>query len=408
MDRATTSWPALAAALVALAGCSLTPSAARSSASPAGTATATPAATGSGAAAPAVEPPPGGPVPQRFEPNSLTFVSATEGWVLGTAPCSQPPCTSIVRTRDGGRTWKGIPAPKAALYWLTNQTGGVKALRFADRLNGWAFGPELFVTHDGGGHWAAQPIPGGAPGGQVVDLEAAAGTVYALVASGDPGRPRPVQLYRGAVGRDEWQPVTGVAAEGATITEGFGAGLVLHGRTAWALIGQDQGEAVFATSDGSRWEPRTLPCLPPASGLALATASDLLLVCGGGVAAGSQEKTAYVSHDAGRSFQRAGSPPSGGDLEGAAAAPGVALVSAASGASFLYASFDGGRTWAEVFSAPTGGEFWIDLGMTTSSQGAAVLNHSRPEGSGYSEPPRLVMTRDGGHSWSQVAFTQAG
>ena len=402
MERVTRSRPALAAAVIALVGCSLSPSAARPGASPAGTATAvTPAATGSGAAAPAVEPPPGGPVPQRFEADSLTFVSATDGWVLGTAPCSQPPCTSIVRTRDGGRTWRGIPAPTAPLYWLTNQGSGVSALRFADRLNGWAFGPELYATHDGGGHWAAQPLPGGAPGSRVEALETAAGAVYALVGWGDPGRPHPVQLYRGVASQDGWQPVAGVSVEGAT----FGT-LVLHGQAAWALVGQEAGEAVFATTDGSRWEPRTLPCLPPASGLALASASDLLLVCGGGVAAGSQEKTAYVSHDAGRSFQRAGTPPLSGALQGAAAAPGVALVSALSGASFLYGSFDGGRTWAEVFSAPTGGTFWRDLGMTTSSQGGAVLGHSWPEGT-PSAPPQLLMTRDGGHRWSPVDFAQA-
>jgi photosystem II stability/assembly factor-like uncharacterized protein len=190
-----------------------------------------------------------------------------------------------------------------------------------------------------------------------------------------------------------------VAVDGAT----FGGALVLHGQTAWALVGQGQGEAVFATTEGSRWEARSVPCLPPAAGVALATLSDLLLVCGGGVAAGSQEKTAYVSHDSGRSFQRAGSPPFSGDLQGAAAAPGVALVSAASGASFLYGSFDGGRTWAEVFSAPTGGAFWTDLGMTTSGQGAAVLGHSSPQGA-TPLTPQLLMTRDGGHRWSPVAF----
>src|SRR5689334_22044197 len=57
----------------------------------------------------------GGPVPKGFVAHDLTFVSANEGWLLGTAPCSTKPCTSIVHTTDGGKTWAGIPAPKAEL-----------------------------------------------------------------------------------------------------------------------------------------------------------------------------------------------------------------------------------------------------------------------------------------------------
>jgi hypothetical protein len=32
--------------------------------------------------------PPGGPVPRGFQAASMTFVSPSEGWVLGTAPCA--------------------------------------------------------------------------------------------------------------------------------------------------------------------------------------------------------------------------------------------------------------------------------------------------------------------------------
>src|SRR5439155_13711178 len=65
--------------------------------------------------APAFQGPPGGPVPPGFLAASVTFVSPSNGWVLGSAPCASPPCTSIVRTTDGGHTWKGIPAPRAPL-----------------------------------------------------------------------------------------------------------------------------------------------------------------------------------------------------------------------------------------------------------------------------------------------------
>ena len=47
-------------------------------------------------------PPPGGPVPGGFTATSVTFVSAQEAFVLGTAPCPNAVCTSIVRTFDRG------------------------------------------------------------------------------------------------------------------------------------------------------------------------------------------------------------------------------------------------------------------------------------------------------------------
>ena len=98
-------------------------------------------------------PPVNGPVPSGFEPASYTFVSADQGWVLGTAPCALPPCTSLLRIRDGGRTWFGIPAPRTPLAIAVGFNGpltsGVSTVRFADALRGWVFGPELWETQVG-------------------------------------------------------------------------------------------------------------------------------------------------------------------------------------------------------------------------------------------------------------------
>lgn len=63
--------------------------------------------------------PPDGPLPSGFVPTSFTWISRDEGWVLGDAPCSRPPCPSIIlaatsgasflyRTTDGGRTWTTV------------------------------------------------------------------------------------------------------------------------------------------------------------------------------------------------------------------------------------------------------------------------------------------------------------
>src|SRR4051794_21631848 len=66
--------------------------------------------------------PAGGPVPAGFNGYDLTWVSNDDGWALGTAPCDNRPCTSILRTTDGGKSWVGIPAPRAELIETDTNT----------------------------------------------------------------------------------------------------------------------------------------------------------------------------------------------------------------------------------------------------------------------------------------------
>src|SRR5258708_5533833 len=92
------------------------------------------------------------PVPANFAATSGTFLGTLTGWVLGQAgvpghcPIVAQDCTSIARTDDGGATWYGVPAPVTG---APDGPAGVGQIRFLDRNDGWAFGPELFATHDG-------------------------------------------------------------------------------------------------------------------------------------------------------------------------------------------------------------------------------------------------------------------
>ena len=61
----------------------------------------------------------------------------------------------------------------------------------------------------------------------------------------------------------------------------------------------------------------------------------------------------------------------------------------------LAGSFDGGKTWATVHDA--GSVAFSELGFTTTEQGVAIATAS----SGASH---LLITRDGGHTWSPVTF----
>jgi hypothetical protein len=85
-----------------------------------------------------------------------------------------------VATDDGGATWHTVPAPGPA-YAANGGSipGSVSDLRFANPEVGWAFGPGLHVTFDGGQRWTAPDL-----GGFVASLEPGLDTVYALVFPG--------------------------------------------------------------------------------------------------------------------------------------------------------------------------------------------------------------------------------
>jgi photosystem II stability/assembly factor-like uncharacterized protein len=56
----------------------------------------------------------------------------------------------------------------------------------------------------------------------------------------------------------------------------------------------------------------------------------------------------------------------------------------------LEATFDGGFSWQRVRTL--GGGSFADLGFTTATQGVLI------------DAYHLYMTRDGGHTWSQITF----
>ena len=58
-----------------------------------------------------------------------------------------------------GKTWQGGPAPSD--HRQPSGPPGVSGLRFLDGVNGWAFGPELWATHDAGHTWTQGRHPAG-------------------------------------------------------------------------------------------------------------------------------------------------------------------------------------------------------------------------------------------------------
>src|SRR5690348_2070397 len=44
-------------------------------------------------------------LPPGFHAQSMSWVSAHHGWIVGNASCDQGTCTTVLRTTDGGATW---------------------------------------------------------------------------------------------------------------------------------------------------------------------------------------------------------------------------------------------------------------------------------------------------------------
>ena len=331
------------------------------------------------------------PVTAGLLPVSVTFVSASEGWVLGVIGTTRAPLepslrcqtaaacpVSLARTVDGGRTWHSVPAPAAV---LSPHTTGVRMLRFADPQDGWAYGPGLYATHDGGASWHRVRVPGA-----VGDLEAAGGVAYALING---------WLYRTPVGRDAWSKVAGVP-RGATRQGALT--LTLHGKAAW-LSGSfpSNGAFLYATADGVSWHKLASPCASPyaPAGLAAYDQQRITLLCQGNGAAGSVGKIWYSSADGGRIFARV-SQWFGPGYYGPVAQPGpdralAAVTVGPMARSGIEASSDGGRTWRDLFAVASGFASWSDFGFTTAVQGVAVLQETA-----------LYMTYNGGRTWSQA------
>jgi len=345
-----------------------------------------------GSAGSATVTPSGAAVPVGFAPVSVTFTSPDDGWVLGTAPCASAPCTSIVRTTDGGHTWVGIPAPRATLTDDAQETAtSISELRFADPLDGWAFGPGMWATHDGGATWHAVTFPGMSSDAEVSDVEASDGFVQAAVLDD-----ASVRILTSPVSSDSWR--------GAAVSLQIGAGpvpqvqIVLQGSVGW-LIEVDRVVVDGARLVSGQWQAWTPPCasaVGPAVMSAFST-SGLVAACDVGLWSTPAGEHLYDSSDGGASFVETGAaaPARPGTTAGVATPTADSVVLAAG--SDLLRSINAGHSWTTVFSGT--GSAWSDLGFTTAAQGVAI------EGApGTGTPTRLLMTFDGGASWAAVSF----
>ncbi len=347
----------------------------------------------------------GGSARASFAPVSVTFISSAEGWVLGTTPCASGGCTAILRTTDSGQTWTAVGAPATPLSQGPVQPGstpGIMGLRFAGPRDGWAYGPDLWATHDGGTSWQRVTIPGLSASAVIVALGASAGTVTAVAydvaaASPDGG----VRIASSPVGWDAWTlSPTQVPLGAGPVSQ---AQLVLAGDAGW-IVEVDRIVVGGARLVGGVWSAWKAPCsdVQGSAVLAAASPSEIVAACDGGMwghpaNAAQQGEHLYASHDGGATFAETGGTVPVQEPLIASPVSGTIVVGRGQA---LFASFDRGQTWRTALDlAPPA--FITYLGFTTPRQGVAIADES--SGPGQSAGA-LFMTRDGGRTWALVSL----
>ena len=357
------------------------------------------------------------PVPPNFQPSSVTFVSPQSAWVIGQAgtpgTCANvnpDVCTSVARTDNAGQSWQGGPAPDTT---GPNGPTGVSGIRFLNGTDGWAFGPELWATHDGGKQWT-QVSTGGA---RVTDLEASGGQAYALFATcagtssvGFAWDCTSYTLKTAEAGSDNWTAVGGATSG---LTSGGGATsavLELTGSNGYLLAPDG---TLYSGPIGGTWSrvgtslcrpgPAQFNGLPSAALLALQDPSQVAIACTGTAVTAPAEVS--ISSDGGATWtQQPAAVWSGvshaGLMTSFSYAPnGTMVLATTTGIYYLPANASQWQASSATGSkTPQGGFSYV--GMTTNEQGVALpADTSLPE---------IWMTFDGGQTWSPATSITPG
>ncbi len=352
------------------------------------------------------------PVPPDFAAQSQDWTSATNGFVLGTATCNNgSTCTIVVRTTDGGATWSKLGKIPAAIG--LDVRSEVYFVRFADSSHGWAFGPSLYATTDGGKTWTKETIPGSGKGHYVMSLAASTDAVY-LAVSGckyeGANCTKPASLWKTTPSDGTWHAVS------LTLPASRFATLAIHGQVAYLIVPSAfdgpsgpgiPPDLLFATTDGSAWNARPVPCDKNMDETLVAVApwsdTNVGLLCIGDPGVGNSTKRVFRSKDTGMTTSSAGTAPRPGITATLAAAPNGTLVlpTSSNPGSWIYLN-TGGKTWTTPVSLNDFGEGWLDPIFTSNKVGYVVYS---PVGYPLGGLGQLWQTTDGGVTWSAIPFT---
>jgi photosystem II stability/assembly factor-like uncharacterized protein len=343
------------------------------------------------------------PVPAGFKANSVTWLRAQRGWVLGAAACGAKTCSDVIGTTNGGTTWRLTGKVGAPITDLGTGKLGVSEVRFATPAVGWAFGPKLFQTTNGGKTWAAEPIPGHSK--QVLDLASNANDAYAVTSDCTIGKalcPQPLGFWRIST-----KPGSTWARIPLNLPSNDAADVAVLGTSVYVVDNQllhGNPDKLYASTDGLHFSARPAPC-DHTKDIALLravpmSATRVALLCDGNPGFSKAVKTVFVSADTGRTDTFAGRMGLFGIQAQLAASPsGNLAVASSSDGSFIYINDTHGKTWTMVEGIGDGGAGWNDITYVSNTQAWVVYGPA-----GFSGIGQLWVTRDAGKHWGPVTL----
>jgi hypothetical protein len=359
-------------------------------------------------------------VPAGFRANSMTWISPERGWVLGSVPCASPAsgappspgCAEVIGTTNGGKTWSLTGKVGTYLVQQAQPAGNdVSEIRFANSRVGWAFGPGLFRTTNGGRSWKAIKLPNG--GKQVVSLAASTSAGYLAVtpcANGSGAadcNQKGYTFWRTATLTGAWKRI---ALKTALPAQRFdnGADVAVFGKTVYALwsatnnLGTVFNDKLYASTNGVSFSARHDPCVGLALTQAVPTSKSRVdILCANGIGGGQTSKTVYRSTDTGKKYTSAGEPPAAGDDPQLAASPsGNLTVSAAFAASYIFINNTGKTGWRVPVNEEDGGLGWNDIVYVSDHE--AWIVHEPAEDACSCAVGEVFVTRDSGRHWTLV------
>ena len=314
-------------------------------------------------------PPPTG----EFGMRDVAFVDAKRGWAIGSR-CGGEGATercqaAVSRTVDAGDTWSApVPVgPTVAKHVFRDSTspasGVARSVRFFNSSTGYAFNPALFVTADAGRTWRPVPVSG-----QVVGVNVSSLGVLVTTRQCPPeGSPCTTRILRDRLSTMEpgelaELPAPLLAPRGLDSVQ-----LRVDGNDIWVLsYGRDAQYLEHSSDVGRRWQGLRPPC-PAYDRQHFSAAGQVLwVVCTVTDDAEPRRsaKTVYTSSDAGKSWERRGTPDDLGvtnDLK--AVSDTTAFLSSSHGD--LLRTTDGGRSWQVAAE----GEGFINLEIPFTNRG---------------------------------------
>jgi photosystem II stability/assembly factor-like uncharacterized protein len=340
------------------------------------------------------------PSPAPVYPIAYDFATMSTGWAVVARPIE----TSVFKTVDGGKHWRLAGRLDEGTYGATIQfvdsTRGFVVTRAPDRL---------YRTSDGGTHWVRATMPG----------EGAFRVMFTDPYRGSALVPPPSPTGRQSVfttedGGSTWRRLPDVP-QGASDP-------VFRASEAWisASGSPPDGFHVFASYDrGLAWSSVEIPhpaYRQPLPDGPQVFSAEVTLLPGGGVAAHVRVGVAcrakglcavnealFVSFDRGGNWTEVPMPPRGFTYRDIAYQDATHWW-ALGGDGLVYRSSDSGQTWELISSmAPTKiGEATPALQIFDAQHAWAHVSVSLFTFAGTVQTSAVLVTNDGGHTWTRV------